>query len=734
MGLPKKTTKKTEAPSKHKIIKSEPDTTAGKIEREATTKVIDIAELISNYRGEYDLARNANQEWIAKQEKWYKKRYGIRPAQTFPWAGASNLHLPLQDKTIRKLKPEYVGILWNASPLCEFASRDASGVERAEKASWYFDWLVRTEMQSFPDVCVIADKVMEKGFYIAKTIYEKKTEPRTVVLLRDEMRAELEKNLTDKMEADILDNPEKMEILFQAMSAIWKFDRTDERDNSKMVAIANELYKGTPAIEFTIEQTTYDAPRIIPLEPEEVTVPVGTESVLDLEKAEWIDHRYTVTPAQLWADALSGKWKKSVAREILNLKNIDPDNLAGSKFKDSIKDNATRDSLLGKGLIQKELREGTSGSDRTNLITLHEVCMWYDSDGDGREERHILDYCEDYRSEDLRFIKYPLDMTCWPYVKIPFEITDNRHYSPRGTVEIQDPLATALNVQENQKINRQTLVSTPTLFYDPAKFNPGNMKFIPGQPVKVKMPVNQSVQWMLPPGGDSTYVYEEAALKTWGEEVIGSPDSAASRLNVGGTSRKTATEMNITGNEQISTRQLDLQIGQAAFSLIYQRIWSLEMQFGPDYRMAPASADGTPTKITKQEMFGQFLFTPGGKFGAQNPVLEAQKAFRRFELFNNDPFIDQYELRREMLAKDDERMAERLMKTKEQLVQEGEAMQRQQDMQEEKNFKKAIVMSRLGAKPAAQGKSQGKPRPIGGQTEITGGQIGGGNTGPRKVG
>jgi len=719
------------AGKKNKVINLPTDNKDPKhmYEHRASTKVDDMGEFIARYKGEYDTARNGSQEWSDNQIKWYKKRYGIRPPQTFPWWGASNLHLPLQDKTVRKLKPEYVGIIWNASPICDFVPKGAQDLERAERASWHFDWLMRTQVKPFAEICIAADKVMQKGFFLMKTIYEKKIEPQTIVLLRDELIKELQKRLIDPSQSDILSDPSKIDLLFKAMSGIWGFDPENEIDMNKMIAIANELYKGTEAIEFTIEQVVTDSPKLLPLDPEDVTVPVGTESILDLEKAEWIDHMYTVTPAQLWADVLSGKWNKKVALEILSKKGIDPNDLADSKFKNIANKSVSNSEL------EKNTREGLNEAEQTNAITLHEVCLWYDSDGDGMEERHILDYGEDYMDDALRFIKYPLDMKCWPYVKVPFEITDNRHYSPRGTVQIQDPLASALNIQENQKINRQTLATTPTLFYAPGKFNPKNMKFIPGQPVQVQFPVSQSVQWMLPPGGDQSYIYEEAALKTWGEEVIGSPDSSASRLNVGGTSRKTATEMTITGNESITTRQLDLEIFQAAFALIYERLWSLWMQYGPEELVSYVSSDGRPQAITKGEMFGSYLFTPGGRFGAQNPVLEAQKAFRRFELFNNDPFIDQYELRRQMLAKEDVRMADALLKSKEQLAQEAQSEMQAQQMQKQEDLQTQLILAQAGAKAPAKNKQNGKPRQKGASTEITGGQINGGaNLGPRRAG
>jgi hypothetical protein len=243
-------------------------------------------------------------------------------------------------------------------------------------------------------------------------------------------------------------------------------------------------------------------------------------------------------------------------------------------------------------------------------------------------------------------------------------------------------------VAENQKINRNTLATTPTLFHNPAKFNPKNLTFIPGQPVAVDGRPSDSVAWMTPPAGDGSYEREQSQLKGWGEELISSLDIASPLNAGGGANAETRYQIGAVSSDHINTRQLDLQIFQQAYALIFERVWSLLMQYGPDEFTATVDDTGKIDTIKKEEVYGSYTFTCGGRFGVTSPLLEAQKAQMRLQEFKNDPFVDQYELRRDVIQKMDPRLAKRLMKPRH-IVEQEMAQAREQEM----------MMAMSGAKP-----------------------------------
>ena len=677
------------------------------IENEAETKVKDFSDFIKGYQTEYEAARGSMSVWKSKQVKLYQQRYGIRPPTTYPWAGASSISLPLQDKTIRKLKAEDVAAIWNTFPVCDFQPMSGQSQEQAERNAWDFDYLIRTEINPYAELNIAADRRMQMGFTVLKTIYEFSTEPKTVIVLRDEMENELKRQLRNPDQADILSNPVKIELLMQAMSAIWGFDREDQSDSMKMLKIANEFYSGTEKFEFTIDEEIYNNPKIIVMEPgEDFIVPVGTDAVFDFEKARWIDHIEMLEPDELWSMALIGKFDINVTKAVLEKYQINPEDLNKVTF-DSPK--AISQSTYK---TNQDSREGIKREGSTTGIKVHEVCLWYDSDGDGKPEKHIMNYCEDYMDAPLRLRKYGYKLKRWPYIKIPFELTGYRNLSPRGTVEIQSQIATSINMQENTKNNRQTLSTTPTLFFRGGKFNPKNMTGIPGQPVSVDGDPRSAVDWKVAPGYDGSFLQEEQYLKLWGEEIVSGPDVGSPLNLIPSKDKKGQAFMQTVSSDHISTRGLDIQIWQYGWALVFENLRELHLQYGPDEKLSASDADGNLKKITIEEKNGKYRLSCGGKFGISSPLLEAQKSQARFHELWGNPFIDQYELVREYITKQDPRMAKLLLKPKEQVAQE-------QQQQQQMALQNKVVDAQLGLKTKQVQKQQRQ------SIKVTGGAAGG---------
>lgn len=694
---------------KVKVAKGKQTKSAEALTNLQQSKVISINmdEFITKQHAEYEKAQDTRATWISNQVKWFKKRYGVRPKKTYPWAGASNLHLPLQDKNIRKLKPDYVDVLWNTVPVCTMQPIGAEDVELAERMEWHFDWLIRTRMKIFPEICLSADKMLAKGFCIAKVRYTKETEPVVKVILRKEVEEAQAKYGVD------LFNLDNFDLFMEMLVDLYGFDSTDDNDKTKMRNISTAFYSGAEAVEFSIDEITKDAPEVIILDPERITVPADTISILDLEQARWIDHTYDITPAELLKGKLEGKWKDDVVDEILRLHGIEDDNIQDVDYKKS--GNEEDEGDIHRIKLEQKKREGLSNATKDDSITIHEVSLWYDSDGDGVEERHVLNYCEDYMLGELRFIKYPYWMKKWPFVKIPFEIVDERHYSPRGVIESLNPIADAMNVQHNTKINRQTLSTAPMIWYVPGKVNPNNIRFIPGQPLPVTAPGNQNIGEFRLSDTTISFEREEQMLKAWAEEYIASSDfGIASSINPMGTSKsRTATEIQGIKQSSAGVRKLDITIWKMAWAEIFDRIFSLWIEFGPESVWTAVDNSGKPQELTKEEIKNHYNVVPAGEITTSDPLLEAQKALARYQLLQGNPLVKQEELVRDVLFKDNPRIAKRLLKTDEELQKERlEAQQMQIQAQKEQNMKE-IELAKIKANGGNGSRKQIAPVPAG---------------------
>jgi hypothetical protein len=481
-------------------------------------------------------------------------------------------------------------------------------------------------------------------------------------------------------------------MLFSILSGHFGFDRANTADMEKMQSIAKMMWSGDKIIEFTQEEIVYHAPRLVVKNPEDIVVPEGTESVFDFEDAGWIDDKYYVTPQHMMENKLTGKWKSHVVDAILRKHGFSAEDIQNMDF------NKVLDRPMSTGESDKADREGGGQTAVPNQILIHEVSKWYDADNDGREERHILEFCDDYLEEDLRFIGYPCDMAMWSYVKLPYEITDTDHYSPRGTVEIENPLADALNEQHNMKLNRQALSTTPIMAYAPGRVNPANLKFKPNNPIPVAFPVNQSFASVMMPDVSASFMMEETLLKGWDEEMMASQDfGIQTPTNMSGSQKaRTATEMTQVAQYRAGVRELDIKIWLFGWQEVFKRVWALWMQYGPE-KYSYIGENGKTVLVAKKGYAGDFDIIPNGKFGAADSVFETQKVFRRFEMFRGDPLINQQELYREFLNKDDPRLVKRL-------INQNPQMPPQKIMD--------MVASQAEAKPTGASNSPGMPPQI----------------------
>lgn len=632
----------------------------------------DVKDLIAYYKTEYDIAVDARYKFINNQLKWYKRRHGIRGEVTYPWPGASNQHLPLPDKTIRKYKPHYVQAVEGPSPMVSmdnFGGEDeAMEADQAVKASWHFDWLLRTRMNVFEDIVLCADTTLSKGFAIARTPYEVEFEPIYSTITRESI---------EQKEPRLLEI-ENIDDLLEMLSEITTFKLDNEKDAKKLNAMANSLIAGEEVIEYVRMEITYDAPRIYIHAPEEIVVPKETESVFLLEKARWICRPYYVTAEDLIRDSEGddAKWDREVVLDILGADGIDiTKETLWLKYRDKMNyvNNTEKEDLA----LQADLREGIFGGDVKGYL-MYEFCIWFDSDNDNIPERHILEFCQSNMDKPMRFVHYTLPLNRWHYVKVPYEICEKRHYSPRGQIEILDPISKALNVKHNQENNARTIETSLNYWYVPDQVNEENIDFVFNRGIPVK-DGNSIGMLQTQNGAADRYTQPKAELKAWADELIGAPEvTEASAINPVPGQGRTKFELQMMSMQKQPVKMLDLKIFLYAWKFIYENVWALWMTYGPLEELSFKMNDEL-VKLKRDELIGKYNIAPNARIGSDDPETQAMKAFKRLEYYKGDIYYDQYELKRDALMKDDPRLVKRLLRPKEVV---GELIQAQQQIQQ----------------------------------------------------
>jgi hypothetical protein len=112
------------------------------------------------------------QSWEKRQILWAKMRgQGVGRANR-PWPGAANVHVPLSDTIVGKLKPYYVVWIFGPELLAAFYSLQDQGDSYTDAVAQWFDYKVR-EVANFSEqaICGI-DSCLQNGMGIIKTYWD----------------------------------------------------------------------------------------------------------------------------------------------------------------------------------------------------------------------------------------------------------------------------------------------------------------------------------------------------------------------------------------------------------------------------------------------------------------------------------------------------------------------------------------------------------------------------------
>jgi hypothetical protein len=114
------------------------------------------------------------QDWEGRQILWGKMRkHGVRRARK-PWSGAADMHVPLGDTIISKLKAYYMQWVFGPELLASFYSMETQGDSYTDSVAQWFDYQVR-ECSNFVRVAMCAmDSTLQNGVGLIKTYWDGK--------------------------------------------------------------------------------------------------------------------------------------------------------------------------------------------------------------------------------------------------------------------------------------------------------------------------------------------------------------------------------------------------------------------------------------------------------------------------------------------------------------------------------------------------------------------------------
>jgi hypothetical protein len=105
-------------------------------------------------------AVQARSTWENRQATWYKMRHdGLRRINK-PFPGAADMHFPLGDMQIEKLKPFYLSQLYANDTIASFTSLRQENMSAQNEAALWFDYQLKQESNFEDELSIAVDKML----------------------------------------------------------------------------------------------------------------------------------------------------------------------------------------------------------------------------------------------------------------------------------------------------------------------------------------------------------------------------------------------------------------------------------------------------------------------------------------------------------------------------------------------------------------------------------------------
>lgn len=248
-------------------------------------------------------------------------------------------------------------------------------------------------------------------------------------------------------------------------------------------------------------------------------------------------------------------------------------------------------------------------------------------------------------------MKIPYNHGKPPFIAFNYEIKDPGFYSSRGVVELQAVFEAELTKLQNEKMDCMTLFNRPLYRAERDMPNSGNLRLTPGSILPYGI---QPVMHQAPPISFDTQMN---IMREIAQNRVSTPDFGLTQT-LQDTSRRTATEIQAIGGLYQQSSDLRMRIFRIALGNLYRMSWSILLQY--DKSSLNYWYLDTAQEIPQEALHEQYNIQPTGSADGVNKQLLMQKAITRFQMFANDPYIDQGQLRKTILESDDATLVKRL--------------------------------------------------------------------------
>jgi len=288
----------------------------------------------------------------------------------------------------------------------------------------------------------------------------------------------------------------------------------------------------------------------------------------------------------------------------------------------------------------------------THVVDDQSIVLWevYRRCHDNKIETFIMSpLATDVLVRDL--MDLPYDHGRLPFVEFNCEVKDKGYFASRGIPERVAPLQVSMTRLWNEKLDSLSFYGKPIFVNDNPLGNTGNVRLVPGQvlPFAVrKVEMGQPpVQW------DGELVGHRITA----EQLIGVPDAGlTSQMN--NNERRTASEVNLIGTLMSQVVDLRSRVFRRSLAEAFAQAWALYVQHDKaslDYFYRNELLALPPVALSED-----YRIEPLASADNFNKQFVYQKKVTRFQMLQNNPFVNQGELVRDLIAADDPQDVKRL--------------------------------------------------------------------------
>jgi hypothetical protein len=236
-------------------------------------------------------------------------------------------------------------------------------------------------------------------------------------------------------------------------------------------------------------------------------------------------------------------------------------------------------------------------------------------------------------------------------VDFPYEVTQPDWFAPRGVGEIIVPFQAQLTKALNELNDRLTITNVPSFTSEREIPNALNIRWRPGQILP------QGVKPAAFPAMDVDLERQMVLMRDVAEKLVAVPDYGIGQT-LKPTSSRTATEVEQMAESNEQSSDLRLRIFRISLGRLYQLAWGTLRQYAS--RRLTFWLEGQLVQIPKEALQEKYRIRPSGSADGVTRAMLWRKAAGRLQMFNQDPFIDQGELRKSVLESDEVGLVRRL--------------------------------------------------------------------------